>query len=194
MTVDRMDDAPTKPSPLEAIQDEMRASERLVWADRPSPGRLAVSALPMSFFGIFFFGFAVFWMVGASQAMDGSEPGVFALFPLFGLPFVLVGLGILLAPLWVYMRAHRTVFAITSERLIIKKGRTVKSYEPEEIENIERTDHSNGLGDVIFARELYRTRGRHGSRTRTRKIGFLGIADAREIEDAVRKLKDSAGD
>lgn len=193
MTVDRMDDAPSGPSPIEVMQDEMRPGERLVWADRPDPGRLAVSALPMSFFGLFFFGFAVFWMVGAWQTMDGSESGFFVLFPLFGLPFLLVGLGIVLAPLWVYMHAHKTVYAITSQRLIIKKGRTVKTYEPEEIEKVERTDHKNGLGDVIFARELHRTRGRHGSRTRIRKVGFLGVLNARQVEDAVRKLKDSAG-
>ena len=192
MTVDRMDDAPARPSPIEVMGDEMRPGERLLWADRPAPARLAVSALPISFFGLFFFGFAVFWMVGAWQTMDGAELGVFALFPLFGLPFVLVGLGMLLAPLWVYIRAHKTVYAITSQRLVIKKGRTVKTYGPGDIENIERTDHKNGLGDVIFARELYRTRGRHGSRTRTRKIGFLGIRDVRQVEDAVRRLRENA--
>ncbi len=123
--------------------------------------------------------------------MDSGD-GAFMFFPLFGLPFLIVGLGILLAPLWAYMGAARTIYAITSDRLIIRKGKSVKSFEPDEIDTIERRDHANDLGDVIFARELYRTGGRHGSRTRMRKVGFFGVPDARRVEDAVRTLKDSA--
>ena len=44
---------------------------------------------------------------------------------LFGLPFVLIGLGMLLAPFAAFRTARRTVYVVTSKRLMtINEGRT----------------------------------------------------------------------
>ncbi len=142
----------SEPSPLSIAQGEMRSGERLIWADRPAPGRLALTVWPASLFGLPFAGFAAFWIFGAMEASAGTK-GAFSFFPLFGLPFLLVGLGIVLTPLWAWMGAKKTVYAISSDRLVIINGRTVRSFEPDEIDDLERRENADGSGDVIFRRE-----------------------------------------
>jgi hypothetical protein len=41
------------------------------------------------------------------------------LFPLFGVPFVLIGLGMLAAPYWMRRKAQNTVYALTDKRALI---------------------------------------------------------------------------
>jgi hypothetical protein len=65
--------------------------------------------------------FAIFWMALASQQTKQiSGPGSF--FPLFGIPFIVVGLGMLSSPLWRGRKALRTVYALTDQRAIIFEG------------------------------------------------------------------------
>ncbi len=189
MTAVHRDDAES--SALAIAQREMRPGERLIWADRPAPGRMALSGLALTAFGSVFGGFAAFWIVGAASTVP-SDAGAFAFFPLFGVPFLLVGLGMMLAPLWIWMGAKKTVYAISSDRLVIIRGDRVRSFEPDEIEGLERREGADGRGDVIFRRDLVRSHSRHHGRTRERKIGFFGIPEVRRVEDEIRRLK--AGD
>ncbi|MEW6304422.1 MAG: hypothetical protein AB1705_13175 [Verrucomicrobiota bacterium] len=58
---------------------------------RRNLGPLGCAAIFLIGFGLFFSGFAVFWIIGASLAT--AKNGVFGwLFPLFGLPFFFIGL------------------------------------------------------------------------------------------------------
>jgi hypothetical protein len=129
-----------------------------------------------------------------ATGMTTETDGVFSFFPLFGLPFLFVGLGIMLAPLWAWMGAAKTVYAVSSDRLVIIKGGSVRSFAPDEIENLERRERPDGSGDVIFRRDYVRTRSRRGSRTRVRRDGFFGIPDVRRVEDEIRTLKERARD
>ena len=95
------------PADLDArVRSEMRDGEQLLWVGQPRPGRFARQAIPLVLFGIPFTAFAVFWMVVTSSALlfggfaNNVGPGGFgwffaACFPLFGLPFMLIGLGML---------------------------------------------------------------------------------------------------
>jgi hypothetical protein len=71
--------------------------------------------------------FAAFWIIMASGMTKGvpRSLGPWMLFPLFGIPFLLVGLGVMLGPLWVYLGARKTVYAVTEKRaLAIGSGTT----------------------------------------------------------------------
>ena len=183
----------SEPSPLSIAEREMRTGERLIWADRPvAPARQMLAMLPVTLFGMVFAGFAVFWI--AAAASTTSNAGVFSFFPLFGLPFLLVGLGIMLLPVWAWRGAKKTVYAISSERLLIIARGSVSSFEPDEIDNLVRRERSDGSGDVIFRRDYVRTRSRRGSRTRVRRDGFFGIPEVRRVEDEIRRLKERARD
>ncbi len=179
--------------PLQEAQRQIASGEKLVWAERASPGKLALRRLPIALFGIPFFGFAVFWVTMASKATADVD-GPFQFFPLFGMIFVIVGAGMLLSPLWGYAIGMSTTYAITDRRLMILRKfprQTVESYDPKDIGRIVRHEGAGGRGDVIFREEE-----RYGSRGRVRiqKIGFFGIPEVRRVEEAVRKLKDSADD
>jgi hypothetical protein len=172
------------------LQREMDDGEQILWSARPDPMRVARQYIVLFVFGIPFTLFALFWM-GMTTMITGFMPGEFTpfkLFPLFGVPFVLVGLGLLSAPFRAYHKARSGAYAITNRRIIMIEGgtsRTVKSFVQKDVQQIERREHSNGTGDVIFARE--RVRGSKG-RINTREIGFFGIAQAQEVERLLRRL------
>lgn len=184
--------------PRDVARRELRKGEKLIWADRPAPQALRRRHMTAFLFAIPFTAFACFWIWGASQAAGSSTMG--SIFPLFGLPFLGVGLWMLTAPLRAARRAGSTVYAITDQRLFILRGgrtRSVQSFGPGDISKIERNEHDDGTGDVIFAEEVashsvsvtvgYRRR----HRTQVRDVGFFGIAEAREVEAAVVKLRRS---
>jgi hypothetical protein len=168
---------------------QIDGGERLLWSGTPAPGVAAVKALPASLFGIPFTGFAVFWIWGAWSATSSGPrpPGPFVLFPLFGVPFVLIGLGVLLSPLWAWLAAHKTVYAVTDKRALIIVGggaRGVRSFTRDDIGDITRFEQSDGSGSVYFA-----TRSSLGSRGRIRhsRVGFEGIPEVRHVERLIRE-------
>lgn len=132
---------------IQRIQENaLEPREKLLWSGRPDPARALIGTLAIWLFAVPWTAFAVFWMWGASGAGKRSlQPGwtVDFLFPFFGLPFVLIGLAMMSAPYWAYLKAKRTVYAITDKRVLIievGKSRTVQSYSGEDIGNIKRTE------------------------------------------------------
>lgn len=173
----------------DALGTEMDQDEHLLWAGQPDPARMAWQALPLVIFGIPWTAFSVFW-VGAAAAGASRVPGAgfFLLFPLFGLPFVLVGLGMLSSPYWARRHAQRTAYGITDRRVLILtlgKTRKVETYAPEHLSRFERAD---GTGDLIFQKRVGRDS--DGGRT-VEKKGFWGIPDVRAVE---RLLRDTFSD
>src|SRR5262245_39436647 len=157
----------TLPPELDAlVQSELSRDERLLWVGQPQPRRYLLYAIPIMLFGIPFAGFAVFWMLVASGVLFGAAPNVkgapanglgafFACFPLFGLPFLLVGWGRLTSPIWMLRAARRTCYALTDRRAIIweprwARGYSVLSFGPDRMTRLRRNQHADGSGDLIF--------------------------------------------
>lgn len=169
------------------LQAELGDGESILWQGQPDPKRATVMALPIILFAIPWTAFAIFWMWGASGfgKVDSSQPFHY-IFMLFGLPFVLIGVGMLSSPFWIAKTASQTVYAITNKRAIIIKGlksRTVNSYYARDIKEITRTERPDGTGDVIFARSLTAT---SNSGSNSTLIGFTGIPDPRTVEQLLR--------
>lgn len=133
----------------EAVRLELREGEKTCWIGRPNAARFAVQKSWNTFLlGIPFTAFSLFWTYKA------ADEGIF--FRLWGIPFIVVGLGMLGSPLWQYWRGHKTIYAATNKRLlIITKGilSSAKSYTPMDIDDIERKERGDGSGTIIFARE-----------------------------------------
>ncbi len=112
---------------------------------------------------------------------------------LFGIPFMVIGGGLLLSPMWSYWEARNwLVYAITDQRILIIRTfprHKVESFEPSDITKLERTTKPDGSGNVIFAEEA--RRGRNGIYMVPR--GFYGVSDAMRVEEAVIKLRKSEG-
>jgi hypothetical protein len=187
------------------IHSELQANERLVWAGQPRPGRFMRSTIPLVLFGIPWTAFAIFWIAAASGIMFGGFGGgpdgfggLFACFPLFGIPFVLVGVGMLTSPFWMYRRAQRTCYALTDQRAIVWAagwfgGIEVRSFNPAALGRMTRRDHADGSGDLIFEEVVSMTRNSDGYMQSYRtERGFLGIENVREVENLVRRTLLSA--
>jgi len=181
------------PELRQIIGRELHPGETLQFSARARPGAVVLASLPMFLFAIPFTGFAVFWMVMAGIGTMNVEQdmGPFRFFPLFGLPFLLVGLFMLSAPLRAFLGAGRTLYAITDQRaLTLRTGRSTRviSYYPRDIGNPTRTEKADGSGNLMFAEEWRRgKRGRYAV-----SVGFRGVPDVREAERALLRLLERA--
>ena len=179
------------------VQNELREGEELRWSGQPLVGRFVLKSLPIVLFGIPWTAFAVFWICGASgfKVPDFSEGG-FAFFPLFGIPFVLIGLGMLSAPFWAARKARKTIYAVTNQRAIIfQGGRSVKveSFGRPNLNDISKRVRADGSGDLILERRVsVRHSRQNGSRESVKEIGFFGIERVDHVEDLIGAL--SAGE
>ena len=68
----------------------------------------------------------------------------------------------------------------------------IESWEPADITQLERTSKSDGSGNVIFAEEIRRHReSLLNDGTTTTPRGFYGVPDAKRVEEAIAKLRNS---
>ena len=172
----------------ERLRSELKSGESLVWTGQPNPNRYMKTGFKLWFFFIPWTAFSLFWIAGASGFRLPRLDSGWDIFPLFGLPFLLVGLGGLCIPLWIRRKARSTLYAITNQRAITIEGAnsiTIKSYLASDIAGLERTEHQDGSGDLILRSERYRDS--DGDR-QTRQHGFFAIDDVRHVESLVEKL------
>ncbi len=177
-----------------AVNEVSSSGESVVWSGQPDPLRLAMKSVPVFIFAIPWTAFSLFWIYGASGFQfppDFSEGG-FSFFPLFGLPFVLVGLAMFFSPIYQYINAFRTTYIITNKTVrVLRSGRTkkVETYPGNDIQNIQRIERTDGSGDIIFKQDIsYDNRGK----TRMSPIGFYGIHNVRMVEQHLIGLRQSS--
>jgi hypothetical protein len=173
------------------VEMELRSGERILWTAQPIAARLSRASWPIVIFGIFWTAFSVFWVAAAGWGTSrSSTPGPFKLFPLFGVPFVLIGIGMLTSPIWMRKKAAKTVYMITDQRAVILsegiRGKTrVESYAPAQLQSITRDQFADGSGDLIFETRTWRDS--DGDR-RTSRVGFFAVPDVKSVEDHIRTL------
>lgn len=174
---------------LQALVDrELDPGERVVWYDMPIPRFFTPLTTGTFIFAIPWTAFAIFWIMGASgfKLPDFSEGSSF--FPLFGVPFVLVGLGLLSSPIWAYRKAFRTVYVITDRRAITFIGgrtTTIRSYPPSRLQEIYRKERRDGSGDVVITHKAWRDS--DGDR-QSEELGFLRVRNPKEVEQMLKQL------
>lgn len=112
-------------------------------------------------FGIYLFAvpwtaFALLWTTLAAagaSAFDGVGVLAWAL-PLFGLPFIAVGVIMMAAPFYGYHTAAKTLYAVTDRRLVrLTLGRSLKvhSIPGERLGEMQRSERPDGSGTLSFA-------------------------------------------
>lgn len=192
------------PERMSRLERELERGERVVWAVSPSPRAYARGSWGVCLFGAVFGGFAVFWMVMAgfeawfSGNATGAQ-GVFAFFPLCGLPFLAVGVAMLTTPVWMRGRAAKVIYAVTDRRALVItpvtfRGESVRTFLPSQLGSLERVERSDGSGDLIFTRDPYMRSDSDGNTTRGyRGVGFIGVGDVRGAERVVRRLVAAVG-
>jgi hypothetical protein len=181
-------DSPMLPPELQQqVASELRADEKLIWADQPLPRLYQWQAIGAVLFGIPWTAFAVFWVAMTARATSHAKGlGPLFLFPLFGIPFILIGLGMLTSPFWLRRKAYRSIYVITSKRAVVMEGRIfggvkVQSFMPDRLPSMTRKERADGTGDLIF--EQFQQRAGSGSTTVRR--GFMGVRNVRAVEDLI---------
>ncbi len=197
--------ADTPHSGWEGILDE---GEEILWQGAPD-GALDFSGFwsAQTLFALFFTGFSLFWIVTAylmtGQLNDTVGRVINAVFPLFGVPFLLIGLQLLIGRFWTDARRRRnSYYTLTNRAAYIgvdaKGKRSLERYEigPETRLVLEAGD----LGSVWFARAVHamprhvpqmrRSRTRIGGATQTiQSIGFERLSNARDVYAMMRKVQ-----
>ena len=172
------------------VQDELRSGESLLWMGKPIPKRLAMKTMPIILFAIPWTAFALFWTAGAAGFKFPQFNQGFDLFPLFGLPFILIGLGMFCSPLWMVWKAKRTAYVLTNKRAILFDGgrsTTIRSFYLGKLDKLRRIQHADGSGDLIFDREV---KVDSEGDNQTTDHGFLAINNVKKVEDHVRSIAD----
>jgi Bacterial PH domain len=141
------------------ISQELDTGEKLLWSGRPRQGVLFRSSdIFLIPFSLMWGGFAVFWEAAAlfATSRPQSNPPDFVrfAFPLWGLPFVALGLYFMFGRFFVD-RAQRakTTYGITDRRVIIRSGlfsRTTKSLNLRTLSDVTLAEKSDGSGTITL--------------------------------------------
>jgi len=175
------------------VKHELQTGERVLWMEQPIPRYFTAMSTGAFLFAIPWTAFAIFWIGRASGfKLPDFGKGGFSFFPLFGVPFVLIGLGMLSSPLWSYRKAFKTVYVITDRRAITFDAgwtTTIRSYPPDRLQNIHRKEKRDATGDVVFGQRVWS--GSEGGR-QAQDLGFLNIREPKKVEQMLGKLAEHA--
>lgn len=152
-------DTPGGQDPLElALARELRTGERVLWRERQL-ARIVTKGFGLYLFAIPWTAFAVFWTamaaVGVSTMQSDVGGGLLAwAFPLFGVPFIIIGMGMLSIPFVPLLQRGKVLYAITDRRLLkLTLGRTLKvdSIPARRVGAITRIERPDGSGSLKIA-------------------------------------------
>ncbi|MBV1687987.1 hypothetical protein KRR38_09945 [Novosphingobium sp. G106] len=176
------------PTLEQSLRRELIAGEHLLWRGQPRPNKLTrgfgiwLFALPWTAFALMWEAFAFLPWVTALKTPDWLQWSFGIVFPLFGLPFIAVGLWMLWAPIHALRRAGKTAYALTERRLLrVVEAReiTVASVLLHQIGPIDRREDSQGFGDLRI--QTHSTVDSEGDRT-TERFEVLGVPGVARLE------------
>lgn len=168
--------------------------EEILWQGQPH-ARIDWSGLlhPLTFMGVIFTGFSLFW-IGMATAMtaNGNVPFPFQLFPLFGLPFLAVGLwmlgGRLVFDAW--LRGN-SWYTLTSQTAFIARnafGR--KTLESWPLADMDRIVWQDGRPGSIIFHMKHGAGVRHGRNgAPIRLLGFHQIDESQHVYGMMRSAR-----
>ncbi len=137
------------------IQEELTSGERLIWTGRPKQGVIFRSHdLFFIPFSLLWCGFAIFWETMAIL-MNVNDIGIIGIiFPIFGLPFVLVGLYLVFGRFFYDAKKRRnTFYGLTDKRIIIITDvfcKIIKTIELKTLTEISIKAKKDGSGTICF--------------------------------------------
>jgi hypothetical protein len=131
------------------------SGESLLWSGQPRGGiRLRGQDALLIPISLLWGGFAIFWEFMALTATTKAPGPVAVVFPLFGLPFVIIGLYLIFGRFIVDAKVRaRTYYGVTNERIIIISGlfaQQTKSLQLRTLTEVSYTRRSDGSGTITF--------------------------------------------
>jgi hypothetical protein len=136
----------------EDILQELKKDEELLWHGRPGGG------IKFRVIDIFLVPFSLFWGGGVIFLEYGAiSSGANILFPLLGIPFVLIGLYLLFGRFYIDLyRRKNTWYALTNSRLLIiqkLRKKNVKSINLSFVTHSNISEDKDGSGTITVNTE-----------------------------------------
>jgi hypothetical protein len=193
------------PPALKAFAEREFLGERLIWAERPDRKIAALMSFGIWLFAIPWTAFSLFWEsmvagplifdllgydVGGVKPKGAAGQGMIWFMALFGLPFVAIGFGMLLAPFFALRKGAQTLYVLTNKRLAVLEGRktvTITSIMPGEISGLSRKEGPDARGTLIVSQGFEKDSD-GGRQPKTTELGVIN--DVRKVEEMVRGLKE----
>lgn len=131
------------------LDSQIAPNERLLWSGQPRQGVfLRASDAYTIPFSLMWCGFAIFW---ETSVIYSNAPFFFRL---WGIPFVLVGLYMVVGRFFVDAKQRgKTYYGVTNERIIIVSGifnKQVKSLNLPTLTDISLDEKSDASGNITF--------------------------------------------
>ena len=171
-----------------ALRGELVAGERLIWSAQPIARRLKAGfgiwlfAIPWTAFSLLWIIMALMPWMTSTGTPDGIKWSFGIVFPLFGLPFVAIGLWMLWSPIRAVRQAGSTVYGLTNRRLIrlVSCGNSkVASVLLDQIGPMTRDEAADGTGHLRI--QTYSRIDSDGDRI-TETFEVQGVPDVARLE------------
>lgn len=179
------------PLPIEldtALRRELTAGERILWSAQPIASKLKAGfgiwlfAIPWTAFALFWEAASLLPWASSSETPPGIQWSFGVIFPLFGVPFVVIGLWMLWSPIRAMRKAGNTAYGLTNRRLIrlvTGKRREVACVLLDQIGPMNRDEGSDGTGHLRI--QTHSRVDSDGDRI-TEKFEVLGVPDVAKLE------------
>jgi hypothetical protein len=184
-----MDQPPVSPMALEAeLRRELATGERVLWSGQPLAKRLKggfgiwLFAVPWTLFALFWESMALLPWSASTKTPDGITWTFGIIMPIFGLPFIAIGLWMLWTPIRAMRQAGQTLYALTDRRivrLVSGRKRELHSVLLDQIGPINRSELPDGTGHLRI--ETHSTTDSDGDR-RTERFEVLGVPGVARLE------------
>lgn len=178
-----------------ALERELRSDETVLWHGWQL-GRLEPRAFAIYVFAIPWTAFSVMWTALAAGAIAGAGedgPGWIGwAFPLFGLPFVAIGLAMLARPFLPWFQHGRVLYVVTDKR-VLKLGMVrelvVQTAPADRIGLVQRHEQGDGSGRLQLAIRI----GKDSDGDRQTEYFEIGrVADVMGAQAAIDRMATSA--
>lgn len=176
--------------------------EVIRWVGRPDPGMMFRRTTPIWLMGIPWLALSG-GMFGALIASAFFSPPPQRVIPqweyvgmglalVFISAFVLIGLGMMGAPFWVWWTSRRMAYVVTDRRLVRigwrRRGMEVKSFDPTTFIAMERAERRDGSGTLIITTRL--TKDSDGDSSKETEM-IIGVKEVRTLDKLLRAFADA---
>ncbi len=168
----------------------LQPGEKILWQGRPRPYVFILRGLPNIAYGVTWSVLGAYWYHGSGGVSEDTSAfeGVWRIVPLLSIPFIIVGFSFWFYPIRLGMRARRTWYFVTNQRVFIaelngKSSPQLRIFSPEEMAPPQIVKRIDGLSDVILTHRAQN----NPHLTPHLDAGFFGLTDGEAAADAIKE-------